>query len=165
MAFAAEIQQFAEEHRELLVYGPRFNRGVRDAVARAWDVVTRLGREDAADRFLDEARHAAGELTVAEAVRPRDRVPYTAIQFGASIFTSPPYDWAVQADHLLDIDEEPYVAEELRQEDAEYLAAGWNRHPHLAPDQDPAGRRRVVGRPSQVDRSSPLHRPHGGLFT
>ena len=44
MATAAEIQQFAEEHRDLLTYGSRFNRGVRDAVARAWDVVTRLGR-------------------------------------------------------------------------------------------------------------------------
>jgi hypothetical protein len=60
MATAAEIQQFAEEHRDLLTYGSRFNRGVRDAVARAWDVVTRLGREDAADRFLDEALYAAG---------------------------------------------------------------------------------------------------------
>jgi hypothetical protein len=164
MATAEEIQQFAEEHRDLLVYGHRFNRGVRDAVARAWDVVTRLGREDAADRFLDEARYAAGELTVAEATRPRGGVHYTAIQYGSSVFTNPPYDWAVQADHLLDSDEEPYVAEELRQEDAEYLAAGWNRHPHLAPDQDPAGRR-VRGGPPQVDRSSPLHRPHGDRFT
>ena len=80
---------------------------------------------------------------------------HTAIQYGASVFTSPPYDWAVKADHLLDSDDDPDVAEELRQEDAEYLAAGWNRHPRLAPDQDPAGRRRVVGRPPQVDRTIP----------
>jgi hypothetical protein len=39
-------------------------------------------------------------------------VHYTAIQYGASSLTSPPYDWAVQADHLMATDEEPYVAEE-----------------------------------------------------
>jgi hypothetical protein len=63
VATAAEIQPFPEDHRELLTCGSRFNRGVREAVARAWDVVTRLGREDAADRFLDKARRGAGEPT------------------------------------------------------------------------------------------------------
>jgi hypothetical protein len=51
-------------------------------------------------------------------------VRYSVIQDGASSLTSRPYDWTVQADHLVDSDEEPYVAEELPREDAEHLAAG-----------------------------------------
>jgi hypothetical protein len=35
MATAAEIHQFAEEHRELLTSGPRFNRAVGDRASHA----------------------------------------------------------------------------------------------------------------------------------
>jgi hypothetical protein len=32
---------------------------------------------------------------------------YSVLQYGASSLTSPPDDWAVQADHLVDSDQEP----------------------------------------------------------
>jgi hypothetical protein len=52
VATATEIRRFAQEHRHLLTYGPSFNRGGCDAVARTWDVVTRPGREDGADYLI-----------------------------------------------------------------------------------------------------------------
>jgi hypothetical protein len=82
-------------------------------------------------------------------------VHYTAIQYGASSLTSPPYDWAVQADHLMATDEEPYVAEELRREDAECLAVGWNRHPTSPPTRTRLDAAFEAGRPRSTAAAPP----------
>jgi hypothetical protein len=60
VATAAEVRKFAETHRDLLTYGP----GSTAASATPSPGLgrgTRLGREDAADRFLDKAHHVARE--------------------------------------------------------------------------------------------------------
>jgi hypothetical protein len=52
---AADVQAFAEQHREQLTYGPAFNRGLRDLVADAARCA-RIGDEQAAAYWLGRAR-------------------------------------------------------------------------------------------------------------